>query len=82
MNANPDHPQTGPDVAIVIDNNTYSTHRGNRTVTELKTLGNIPAAYEVEQIVDGQLIPLADDGHVVLKGGERFVGHPRAGASS
>jgi hypothetical protein len=27
-------------------------------------------------------VPLGDDQHVVLKGGERFVGHPRAGAAS
>lgn len=82
MSMHPDHPETGPDVTIVIDNKTYSTHRGNRTVPDLKALGGISPAYELEQIIDGQLVPLPDDGHVVLKGGERFVGHPRAGASS
>lgn len=82
MSTHPDHPETGPDVTIVIDNKTYTTHRGNRSVADLKAIGGVPPAYELEQIVDGQLDPLADDGHVVLKGGERFVGHPRAGASS
>ena len=77
-----DHPQTGPDVTITVDNKSVTTHRGNITVTELKALAAIPAAYEVEQIIDGTLTPLRDDGHVVLKGGERFVSHPRAGASS
>lgn len=77
-----DHPQTGPDVTITVDNKSFTTHRGNITVSELKALAAIPAAYEVEQIIDGTLTPLRDDGHVVLKGGERFVSHPRAGASS
>ena len=76
------HPQTGPDVSITIDNKTFTVHRGNITVTELKNIANGPAAYELEQIVDGTLTPLRDDGHVVLKGDERFVSHPRAGASS
>jgi hypothetical protein len=77
-----DHPQTGPDVTITVDNKSFTTHRGNITVSELKALAAVPAAYEVEQIIDGTLTPLRDDGHVVLKGAERFVSHPRAGASS
>jgi len=76
------HPQTGPDVTITIDNKTFTVHRGNITVAELKTIAAVPAAYELEQIIDGTLTPLRDDGHVVLKGDERFVSHPRAGASS
>jgi hypothetical protein len=78
----PDHPQTGPDVTITIDNKAYTVHRGNITVPELKALAGIAAAYELEQILDGTLTPLSDDGHIVLKGGERLVSHPRAGASS
>jgi hypothetical protein len=78
----PDHPQTGPDVTITIDNKSYTVHRGNTTVAELKTVAGISAAYELEEIVDGKLTPLPDDGRVVLKGGEVFVSHPRAGASS
>jgi hypothetical protein len=75
-------PQIGPDVVITVDNKTFAVHRGNITVADLKNLAGVPAAYELEEIVDGVLKPLADDGHVVLKGGERFVSHPRAGASS
>ncbi|MCU1270364.1 MAG: hypothetical protein JWN74_1658 [Acidobacteriaceae bacterium] len=78
----PDNPQAGPDVTITIDNKPFTVHRGDITVSELKALGGVPAAYELEQIVNGTLTPLRDDGHVVLKGGERFVSHPRAGASS
>jgi hypothetical protein len=76
------HPTTGPDVTITIDNRSYTVHRGNTTVNELKQLAGIPAAYELEEIVEGRLVPLKDDQHVVIKGGERFVSHPRAGAAS
>jgi len=76
------HPETGPDVTITIDNKSYTVHRGNTTVGNLKQLAGIQAAYELEEIVDGKLVPLGDDQHVVLKGGERFVSHPRAGAAS
>ena len=78
----PEHPQTGPDVTITIDNQGHTIHRGNITVSDLKAVAGISAAYELEEIVNGTLTPLRDDGHVVLKGGERFVSHPRAGASS
>jgi hypothetical protein len=78
----PAHPETGPDVTITIDNKSYTVHRGNTTVGNLKQLAGIQAAYELEEIVDGKLLPLGDDQHVVLKGGERFVSHPRAGAAS
>lgn len=77
-----EHPQTGPDVTITVDGKNYTIHRGNISVAELKALAGVPAAYELEEIVDGRLKPLNDAGHVVLKGGEQFVSHPRAGASS
>ncbi len=81
-NTKEQHPETGRDVTITIDNKTFEVHRGNWTVEELKQLASVPAAYELEEIVDGKLVPLRDDQHVVIKGGERFVSHPRAGASS
>lgn len=78
----PDHPETGPNVTIIVDTKTFTVHRGNTTVPELMALAGITTGYELEEIVDGKLIPLQDTQHVVIKGGERFVSHPRAGASS
>ncbi len=75
-------PQSSAEVTITIDNRNFTVHRGSKTVAELKQLAEIPAAYELEEIVDGRLVPLTDDQHVVIKAGERFVSHPRAGASS
>jgi len=76
------HPHPDRDVTITIDNKTYKVDRGKISVAELKQLGGISPAYELEQIIDGKLVPLRDDQHVEIKGGEVFVSHPRAGASS
>lgn len=75
-------PDTGKDVAVVIDTKTYEVHRGHTTIIELKNTAGIPLAYELEQVVNGKLVPLPDDGAVTLKGGEHFISHPREGASS
>ncbi len=69
-------------VDIKIDGKPYSIHRGHQTVVAIKTLGGIPLAYELEEVVAGKLTPLPDDGAVVIKGGEQFVGHPRSAGSS
>jgi hypothetical protein len=69
-------------VEITIDNGKFSIHRGRQTVVELKTLGSVPLAYELDQLIDGKLEPLADDAAVTIKGGEIFASQPRAGHSS
>lgn len=75
-------PAKGPQVAIFINGVEVVIHRGSQTVASLKEAGNIPAADELDQIVDGNLVPLADDGRVTIKGGERFASQPRRGGSS
>ena len=43
----------------------------------------MPAADELAQVNEGQpLKPLADDGHVVIKGGEEFVSYPKDSSSA
>jgi hypothetical protein len=78
----PPHPQEGPDVTITVNGNQYTIHRGHQTVAAIKGAASVPTAFELEQLVAGKLVPLADDGAVTLKGGEVFVAHPRDGASS
>lgn len=75
-------PQPGPDVQITINGATKIIHRGRRTVVEIKKLGDVPLADELEQLIDGKLQPLADDGAVTIKGGEVFMSHARSGGSS
>lgn len=77
-----DHPDTGRVVTITIDGVDKEIHRGRYTVVELKNLGGIPLAYDLEQVIDGKLVPLPDDGAVTIKGGEKFVGHPKDSGSS
>jgi hypothetical protein len=75
-------PEPGPEVHITINAVSRVIHRGRRTVVEIKTLGEVPLADELEQSVDGKLTPLPDDGAVTIKGGEVFVSHVRSGGSS
>lgn len=77
------HENQGKDfVDIKINGTTYSIRRGHQTVVVIKQTGNVPLAYELEEVIEGKLTPLADDGAVVIKGDEQFVSHPRSAGSS
>jgi len=78
----PPRPEPAAFVQITINNVSKSIHRGHQTVAEIKTVGGIPLADELEQLIDKKLVPLADDGAVVIKGEEVFMSHVRSGASS
>ena len=75
-------PVPGPEVKITINTTTKTIHRGRHTVVEIKKLGDVPLADELEQLIDGKLKPLPDDGAVTIKGGEIFMSHVRSGGSS
>jgi len=78
----PDHPQEGPDVTVSVDGHVVTIHRGRQTVAAIKKAGNVPATYELEQVIDGKLVPLPDDGALTIKGGETFFSHPKDSSSS
>ena len=70
-------------VLIKVNDATVEIHRGRQSVSEIKRLGGVPAADELAQVTEGQpLNPLADDGSVVIKGGEEFVSYPKDSSSS
>lgn len=69
-------------VKIKVNNVDREIKKGIRTVKEIKDAGNVPLAHELEQLIDGKLIPLKDDAKVEIKGGEQFFGHVRDGSSS
>lgn len=75
-------PQTGPLVTITINNEPYEIHRGRQSVEAIKLLGGVPLADDLDQVIDGQLVPLPDDGAVTIKGDEDFVSHPKDGGAS
>jgi len=78
---NKDH-EGGPDVTITVDTKPYKIHRGHQTVAEIKKVAGVPLAFELEQLINGKLVPLSDDGAVTLKGGEVFLSHPKDGGAS
>lgn len=69
-------------VIIHINGNDYKIHRGKHTVAEIKTLGSIPLSHDLEEMIQGKLIPLDDNGFVIIKGGEEFFSHVKDGSSS
>jgi hypothetical protein len=77
-----EHPETGPEVTITVNGEPKQIHRGSYTGAKLKETLGICASDELDQVVDGQFKPVADDDHVVIKGHEVFVSHKRSGGSS
>ncbi len=77
-----DHPEHGPIVDITVDSKTRQIHRGRQTVAKIKEVGEVPLAFDLEQLVHGKLVLLPDDGSVVIKGGEQFFSHPKDGGAS
>ncbi len=80
-------PVTGPGdnqgrVTITIDGNDIQVRRGQHNVSELKELGNVPADYVLEQLIDGVLTALPDDGKVHIRGDEIFSSHPGSGGAA
>lgn len=69
-------------VDIVVNGHEYSVRRGRHTVAEIKAIDQIQPTDELEQVVDGRLKPLPDDGFVIIHGDEKFVSHPRSGSSA
>lgn len=73
--------QLEPKVSVTIGECRELT-RGRHSVADIKKKGEIPLAFELDEVICGKLTPLPDDGFVELKGGEMFVGHPRSSCSS
>jgi hypothetical protein len=71
------------EVVITINATEHKVKRGTYSVAQLKKVGNVKAADELDQIKSGHvLVPLEDDASVEIKGGEQFVSHKRDGSSS
>lgn len=69
-------------VEIKINDKPYPVKRGRYTVSELKKIGGVPSADELEELIDGKLTPLDDQATVLIKGCEQFFSHKRDGSSS
>jgi hypothetical protein len=69
-------------VEIKVNDDSYKIHRGKRSVAEIKASGKVLLADKLEQVIDSTLVPLEDDGSVVIKGGEEFKSHVPSGGAS
>jgi hypothetical protein len=81
-NAKKDDTPGQSEVSVTLDGIGKQIHRGAHTVTELKGLLGVDALLAIDEIIDGNLTPLADDAKVTIKGGEVFFSHARTGGAS
>jgi len=69
-------------VCVTVDGEEKQVRPGRYLVAVFKRAVGVDPTYELEEVRNGQLVPLPDDGHVVIHRGESFVSHVRGGASS
>ncbi len=69
---------------VKIDVDTHPRHvaAGDYVVSILKSLVDVPADKDLDQVVDGNLTTLPDEATVTIRGGEVFFSHVRRGGSS
>jgi hypothetical protein len=81
--AKPDAPKHDQ-VEVIVDGVAHRVMPGSYVVADFKKLVGVDPTKELEQVVEGKLVPLADDATIVIaKGGSnRFVSHIRRGGSS
>lgn len=69
-------------ILIEVDGVPRRIEQGRYVVSALKAMFNIPPEYELDRVVGGKFIPLADDETIEVHPKEQFVSHVRHGASS
>jgi len=69
-------------VGITVDGEEKQVRAGSYRVAVFKRAVGVDPTYELEELEGGKLVPLADDTHLRIRGGESFISHVRGGASS
>jgi hypothetical protein len=69
-------------VDITIGGKPFKVVAGNYTGAQIKKIGGVPPADDLEQIIEKKIVPIADTAPVCIKGGEVFIHHPNSGGSS
>jgi len=70
------------EITITINSVEKKISEGVHTVADLKALGGIPEADDLEEVKDGKLHVLPDGASTNTKGGEVFISHPKDSSSS
>jgi hypothetical protein len=69
-------------VFVTVDSEPKQVRPGRYLVTVFKKAVGVDPTYELEEVEEGKLVPLADDAHIRIRGCESFISHVRGGASS
>ena len=69
-------------MTITVDAHHKHITSGKHTAADIKAVGGVMLAYDLEEVVSGVLTPLGDDAAVIIKGGEVFISHPKDSGSS
>jgi len=69
-------------VTVTVDSLPKQVRPGRYLVSVFKKAVGVDPSYELEELINGRLVPLADDAKIRIKGGESFISHVRGGASS
>jgi len=69
-------------VTLTIDNVEKEVQSREWVVSQLKAALGVDASRDLEQVVNGQLVPLDDNAKIHIRGGEVFVSHVHGGGSS
>lgn len=79
----PEHPDKPTHlVEISVDGIDHKVRPGRWQVARLKAKVGVDAALVLAEVTPTGLVDLADDGHITIKGGEKFISHARSGGSS
>lgn len=80
--AQPESKEHGHKVPVTIDNRTVEIQAREWVVSQLKTALGVDPSRDLEQVVDGKLVPLDDNARIHIRGHEVFMSHVRGGGSS
>lgn len=69
-------------VRITVNGKVFPVPPGEHQVARLKNQTGVQPQDNLEQVVDGQIQMLDDNGTVLIRGQEEFVTVPRTGAGS
>ena len=69
-------------ITIDVDGSPRQIEQGKYLVSALKSMLGIPQDYELDRVVGGKFVPLADDDKIQVHLHEKFVSHVRHGGSS
>ncbi|HTK31245.1 MAG TPA: hypothetical protein VL332_04730 [Candidatus Saccharimonadaceae bacterium] len=75
-----DHPQKK--VQVTVDGKPREVRPGTYVVSEFKKEVRVDPSLELDQVIDGQFIPLDNNASIEIKGKEVFVSHVPQGGSS